>query len=147
MTNETDTLTFVVPLPENLGNARLHHMVKHRRKVGYWDTLDMLVPLTGRIGMSLPDPRRLYVPPAPVTPWPAGVVRVTYHIATKPMDADNAVSRFKWIGDWLTTRGYVSDDTRDALTWDGFPRQVKCKRNAVRVEVTLRRRQPNDVAA
>jgi Holliday junction resolvase RusA-like endonuclease len=101
------TLRFDLPLPKNLGNARLHWRAKHRAKKAYWAELDALV-LTRR----LPKP--------PSAPLPKATVTVHFRTYNR-MDRDNLVFRFKWVGDWLTTRGYIVDD--DTLDWAGMPTQ------------------------
>lgn len=140
-----ETLTFVVPMPANRANLRSPGAWrKHKReKDAYWDTLDTLQLLHGATSPS--QTRGMAVPPPPSRPWPAATVAVIY-FHTHEMDEDNAVARFKHVADWLTTRGYITDDNKRALQWAGFPRQVKCKRAEVRVEVTLTKRAQSDAA-
>lgn len=116
------TLRFEFPLPTNLGNARLHWRAKHRAKKAYWAELDALV-----LARRLPKP--------PASPLPRA--RIAAHLRTyNRMDADNRMFRMKWIGDWLTTRGYVVDDNPDALEWAGVPTQ-EINRADQGVELTL----------
>ena len=84
-------MRFDLPLLKNLGNARLHWRAKHRAKLAYWATLDALVTA-----------KRLPKPPA--APLPRARATVHFRVYNR-MDRDNLVFRFKWVGDWLTTRG------------------------------------------
>ena len=118
------TLTFRMPLPLNLANARLHHMVKHRAKVAYWRHLDLL-----QAGGILPPP--------PATPMPKAII--TAHL-TMPnaMDTANAMHRAdKWPVDWLVSRGYLAGDSRKQLTWGGIPTQRISRKNEPCLELTL----------
>jgi hypothetical protein len=36
-------ITLTVPMPPNIANRQMHHMVKHRVKVGYWALLDLML--------------------------------------------------------------------------------------------------------
>jgi hypothetical protein len=95
-------LVFEFPLPENLGNARLHWAAKNRRKLDYYDLLDTLVTVKQN-------------PRPPSQPWLKAVA--TMQMRTwRAMDEGNARSRTKWIDDWLETRGYIQNDRY--LTYD-----------------------------
>lgn len=116
-------LTFRLPLPPNLANARMHHMVKHRAKVAYWRHLDILQ--SGGI-----------LPPPPKEPMAKATITATLTLGNA-MDDDNAMSRTKWCQDWLKTRGYIVDDSRKHLKWGGIPKQRISRRNEPCLELTL----------
>ena len=117
-------LTLELPLPENLGNARMHWRVKLARKKAYWQTLNTLLA-----AKKLPKP-----PAEPITPALASVHFYVWNV----MDRGNAMARLKWIEDWLTAHGYIADDSPEHLDYAGFPEQTIDRRNQ-RVEVTVER--------
>lgn len=118
------TFRFRMPLPPNLANARMHHMVKHRAKVEYWRHLDLL--LAGGI-----------LPPPPAAPLKKATITATMTLHN-PMDDGNAANRAeKWPCDWLKTRGYIVDDSRKHLRWTGFPEQRITRKNAPCLEIVL----------
>lgn len=112
-----------LPMPPNLANARMHHMVKHRAKVAYWQHLDLL--LAGKV-----------IPPPPVPPLEKARLHVTMTLA-QPMDDDNATARIKWAQDWLVRRGYVAGDSRRHLRLANFPVQRISRKNEPCLELTL----------
>jgi len=115
-------MRFVLPLPLNLANSRLHYMIKHRAKKRYWEALDML-----QLTRQIPAP-----PSEPIQRATIGHLWVLHGVL---MDEDNAYSRFKWIGDWLVTRGYLADDKPENVTLEK-PVQVVDRKHK-RVEVTI----------
>lgn len=117
------TLIFTVPMPLNLANSRMHHMVRHKAKVAYWERLDLMV--AGEI-----------LPARPKVPWPKVCVtsRMTLGAA---MDDDNAMARHKWVLDWLVKRKYVVDDKRKCLTWGGIPEQHVSRKNEPSITLTV----------
>ncbi len=101
-------LRFVVPMPENIANARMHWRTKNTARKHYLAALDQLQAL----GL-LPKP--------PVVPF--GRSRIASDMILKQrMDQDNAVARHKWLLDWLQSRGYVQNDR--LLEWAAFPAQT-----------------------
>lgn len=117
------TLTLVVPMPLNLANSRMHWRKRHREKVAYWDTLDMM-----RVLKHLPPPPKR----------PLSKARITSHMVLgAPMDQDNAMSRHKWVCDWLQERGYIADDRAKCLTWTGFPEQRVSRKEPASITITL----------
>lgn len=90
------SLVFELPLPENLGNSRLHWRRKHAAKKAYWALLDTLV-----MAKELPRPPRV-----PYLKCEAEIQMRTW----RRMDLDNAHSRVKWLNDFLQSRGYIADD-------------------------------------
>jgi hypothetical protein len=53
------------------------------------------------------------------------------------MDDGNAMNRHKWIEDWLTTRGYIVDDRKKNLEWEGFPEQIVKRDGNYSITLTL----------
>lgn len=105
-------LRFVVPMPANLANARMHWAKKDKARKAYFAALDELQ------GANL-------LPAPPVVPF--AKARITSNmILRQRMDQDNAVARHKWLLDWLQTRGYVQNDR--LVEWVGFPTQVISRR-------------------
>jgi len=118
-----DALTITFPMPLNLANARLHWRVKHNAKVAYWETLD-----------NLQTVKRIPAPPK--TPWTK--VRVaSVMVVGAAMDDGNAMNRHKWVEDWLVTRGYLVDDSKKHLTWDGVPTQRISRKEPASITLTL----------
>ena len=89
-------MKFDLPLPANLGNARMHWAAKNRAKKYYWAALDYMVNLG-----QLPKPPR-----TPYRQAHAWIQLRTWRL----MDRDNGHARIKWVLDWLQTRGYVMND-------------------------------------
>ena len=117
-------LRFVIPMPENLANARMHWTAKHRARKAYFAKLDELQ----MYGM-LPAPPR--------TPFPKATISAVMHLGAA-MDEGNAMHRAeKWPCDWLKTRGYIVDDNRKCLRWDGLPQQIVKRRAEYFLELTL----------
>jgi len=162
---EPAALVFVVPMPPNLANGRMHYMQKHRIKVGYWALLDMMhlgacdapaINAFYRLGRRAAS-RSLgaeieraclfasaYVgakvarrdPNLVAQRWPRAAIRSVMYVGAKN-DAGNAMNRHKWVEDWLVTRGFLVDDNPDALRWDGLPEQVVKRDGNYRIELTL----------
>lgn len=115
------TITLCLPMPENLGNSRMHWRVKHNAKVAYFDTLD-----TMQAAKLLPAP--------PATPMASARIASVMYLGAK-MDADNAMARHKWTLDWLQGAGYIRNDRE--LVWSGVPEQVVKRDGNYRIELTL----------
>lgn len=121
----SDIFTFNFPMPPNLGNARMHWAVKHKKKTAFWQMADLLVA-----GGVFPKP--------PKKPW--GKAKITASCVVGAInDTDNLMARMKWIGDFLTTRGYIVDDKPKHLEWSGMPTQRVSRKNLPEVLVTLER--------
>lgn len=118
-------LRFVVPMPENLANtSQRGWRGLHARKVKYFDALDAL-----QAAGQLPKP--------PVRPFAKAKIRATMFLGGA-MDDGNAMHRCeKWPCDWLKTRGYIVDDRRSCLTWEGLPSQVVKRDGRYRIEFQL----------
>jgi hypothetical protein len=116
-------ITLTVPMPLNLANSRMNWRKRHREKVAYWLTLDTMQWL-GR----LPDP--------PVKPLAKARIS-SRMVLGAAMDQDNAMSRHKWVCDWLSERGYIADDRAKCLTWTGFPEQHITRKEPASITITL----------
>jgi hypothetical protein len=86
---------FLLPLPENLANARLHWRAKDEARQAYFAACDALQA-------------RGDVPAPPPVAFPKVRVGVEM-IVGGAMDEDNSVARTKWCWDWLKTRGYIAN--------------------------------------
>lgn len=103
-------VTLVLPLPPNLANSRMHWRVKENARRKYASECDWRSTLPG-------------FPRPPKEPWTGATVRA---VLTMPaaMDDDNAMARCKWALDWCVRWGYLLDDKRKVLRWEGLPDQV-----------------------
>lgn len=116
-------LTLTLPMPPNLGNARMHWRVRHKAKHDYWERLELLYQ-------------------ARKVPWPEAVppekasIKVRMFLGAQ-MDHDNAMARLKFLIDWLVMSHYIVDDSPKALEWESFPEQIIKRDGNYRVEVTL----------
>jgi len=93
---------FAFPLPENMGNHRVHWATKHRRRKAYLESLDTRSLLK-------------WNPRPPSKPWEKAHAEVEVR-TYRQMDQDNATARVKWCLDWLVSRGYLVDDKPKHLT-------------------------------
>lgn len=116
-------LRFVVPMPPNIANARLHWRAKNRKRTEFFDRCDWLMA-----AKILPAP--------PEKPFRRVAVEAVLHLGAA-MDHDNAFSRLKWPMDWLVRRGYLVDDRASNVRWDGMPQQVVKRNQDYRIELTL----------
>ncbi len=122
-------LFLALPLPPNIANGRMHWRVKLNAKKAYWETLDMMRTLR-------------QIPRPPAKPPARARITVTLYLYSA-MDDDNAMSRFKYAGDWLVGNGYLPGDSRKELTWAGLPDQHIDRKNQ-RMEITITPEAPND---
>jgi hypothetical protein len=126
-------MRIVVPMPPNIGNgSHGHWRTRHREKVAYWETLDMLAMMAERESLRAP----FRIPRAPAQPLARATISSTMYLGG-PMDDSNAMRRHKWVEDWLVTRGYLADDRKKCLTWTGFPQQVVKRGQDYRIELQL----------
>ena len=117
------TLVLTVPMPLNVANSRMHWRKKYREMLAYCSTLDNMV-----LTKALPAP--------PHTPL--AKARITSSMVLgAAMDQDNAMSRHKFICDWLVSRGYIADDRAKCLTWGGFPEQRITRKEPHTITITL----------
>lgn len=120
---QSKPLYFVVPMPPNLANARLHWRAKDRKRTEFFASCDWLQATK-------------MVPAPPAKPVERATLRVVMHLGAA-MDTDNAMARTKWAIDWLTSRRYIVDDRQSVLEWEGFPIQVVKRDGNYRIELTL----------
>ena len=119
----TKPLTFVLPLPPNLGNSSMHWAVKARQKKAYLEECD-----------GLQNIRRVPLPPR--DPFAKATVSATMYVG-KLHDHENAKFRaYKWPCDWLKTRGYMLDDNPKVCTMLA-PEQVVKQGQDYRLVLTL----------
>lgn len=128
-----NAITLTVPMPANLANSRMHHMVKHRAKTGYWDSLDILrqLYLSHSIAKSCP----YAIPMQPDVPLSPVRLDATMYLGAR-MDDDNALGRLKWVADWLKTRKYIKDDKRPHCRFT-IPEQIIKRDGNYRIDITL----------
>lgn len=117
----------VMPLPPSLtnsgkGRSRHWRSLRHE-KHQYWDALDIRQALK-------------IIPPPPAEPIEHAEASATFYLWNL-MDDDGAMARLKWPLDWLVKRGYLVDDSRKHLTWDGLPEQFIDRKNQ-RIVLTLK---------
>ena len=110
----SEPLVFVLPLPMNIGNSRTHWAVKDKARRDYWHALDI-----GVLTKRLPRP--------PARPWSRVLLDAEMH-HTHDTDKDNREARLKFPLDWLTSRGYIVDDSDAHLERTGFVRPVACRK-------------------
>ena len=98
----------------------------YRSKKDYWAQLDALATLK-------------LIPRPPAEPFGPSTISAHFLMRGKHMDHDNAMSRMKWVQDYLVTRGYLADDTPNYLHWKGLPTQGSTKGTglAPSLELTL----------
>lgn len=115
-------ICLVLPLPANLGNARMHWRKKNRMKKDYYLTLDLLLAA-----------KKIRKPPRKV--WDQATITVEMYVWSL-MDLDNAFARLKWPLDWLSIQGYIADDRIRNLKYSAFPTQEVDRKNQ-RLVLTL----------
>ena len=115
-------MNLTLPLPINLGNARMHWAEKNRKKKAYWEGLNVRLAL-GKIEK----------PPAK----PMECVAITFHwYVWNLMDPDNARARAKWILDWLKGLGYIVDDKGANIDYRADHQTIDRKEPRVELEIT-----------
>lgn len=122
-TAQCTALVFVLPMPENLANSRMHWRAKLSKRQRYETLLTNLL-------------HARHLPGVPVLPFE----RVTVYAQLRlwsGMDEDNAVARCKWPLDWIVKAGYVEDDRRKHLRWGAFPEQVVTRKLPPQLTLTL----------
>lgn len=135
-TDGVDRLLFVVPLPPNMANSRMHWRTKERFRADYFARLDFMYAAR-------------MLPRVPVTgTWASATVRADLHMPNA-MDEDNSVARCKWPLDWIVRKGYLQDDNRKALKWESFPAQTltRVKAEPQVIHLTLTRGVESDTSA
>lgn len=128
-------MVFRLPMPPNLGNARMHWRVKLNAKHGYMRELEAIATAI-RHGARLPAGMDYHIPPAPYAPWEKASIEA-HMVLGGHMDDDNAMARVKWPLDWLRHRGYIQDDRRKHLRWAGLPEQEVTRKSPPLLTLTL----------
>lgn len=120
-------MILTVPMPANLANVAArksrHWRTTYREKLQYWMQLDDLQ----RIGVIPPPPQEAYAL--------SSISSVMF--LGGAMDDDNAMARHKPLLDWLKTRGYIQDDRKKNLVWEGLPQQIVKRDGNYRIMLTL----------
>jgi hypothetical protein len=114
-------MTFVLPVPPDVGNARGHWRGREAAKRAYWMRCAACCP-----------PRKF---PKPDKPWPRVRVQADLYLWNE-MDEDNAMARLKLAVDWLVVSGYIENDRRKNIEWVGLPSQ-EINRKFQRLELTV----------
>lgn len=136
-----DSIRMTLPLPPSLTNSgkgrSRHWRALEKEKDAYWQRLDLVLYMTGRLprGQSMP-PAMFQVPSPPHDPIERAEASGVLYL-WNPMDDGNALARLKWLEDWLVRRGYLRNDSRKHLRWAALPEQVIDRANP-RVELTVR---------
>lgn len=117
-------IILTAPMPDNINSnkGRTHWRARDRLRKEYFMRLDDLQGC----GLIRPPDRIL----RRVT------IRSVMYLGNY-MDDDNAVARHKPLLDWLKTRGYIVDDNRKYLRWEGFPEQIVRRNGEYRIELTI----------
>lgn len=120
----TATLTLTLPLPpRRQGNADRHWRYRHQNKKRYLEQCDTLQLLKR-------------IPPPPLHPF--AFCDVTAVIIVRRLnDTDNLFSRLKWAQDFLTSRGYIADDSARRFRWLTLPEQIVSHTESPSVTFTL----------
>lgn len=129
-------MRFVVPMPVNFTNPRSrksrHWRQAHRDKMALWTVLDV-IQSCGRLQLASIVGR---IPRPPREPFARVSMRSTMYLGGA-MDDDNALARHKPLLDWLKTRGYLADDRKKNIVWQGLPEQVVKRDGNYRIELEL----------
>lgn len=122
-----ESITLTVPMPASVTNVKArasrHWRAAYAQKLAYWQALDAMLVLGT-------------VEPPPLHPLARAHIRSVMYLGGA-MDDDNALARHKPLLDWLKTRGYVTDDRRKNLVWEGLPEQVIKRDGNYRIVLTL----------
>ena len=103
-------MSFTVPLPPHVGNARGHWRTQKNARDLYWTGLDK------RVQAKL-------IPSPPAVPLNRIKAHATFYLGNL-MDDDNCMARCKHFVDWLRSRGYIANDSRRNIVWAGLPEQI-----------------------
>ncbi|AHG92146.1 hypothetical protein J421_4678 (plasmid) [Gemmatirosa kalamazoonensis] len=130
----TAPLELVVPVPPIVAN-RAHGSSRHwsaidRERRTYLEQLDTLA----MIGHAPPAPWR--VPDPPATPMRRALL-TSAMVLGGAGDDDGAVSRHKWLIDWLVARCYLASDRRTCVRWGAFPTQRVTRKEPASIRLTL----------
>lgn len=118
-------IRLVFPLPPNRNRG-------NRAGSWAWASAKKKWQKAADLRAALPD-----FPPPPTTPY-ARVRLAAVLVMPAAMDDDNAFYRAsKCPCDWLVSRGYLVDDSRKYVRWDGLPDQIISRSESPRVELTI----------
>lgn len=118
-------MILTVPMPPVMTNRRSsnHWRAIYTKKQEYWERLDVLQDS----GVLPPPPSNAYAL--------ASLSSVMF--LGGAMDDDNAMARHKPLLDWLKTRGYIQDDRKKNLVWEGLPQQIVKRDGNYRIMLVL----------
>lgn len=120
-------MILTVPMPYNATNSGAgrsrHWRFAYQEKLRYW--------------MSLDDLQNTGILPAPPAQAYALASISSVMFLGGAMDDDNAMARHKPLLDWLKTRGYIQDDRKKNLVWEGLPQQIVKRDGNYRIMLTL----------
>ena len=111
-------MKLILPLPLNLGNARLHWAEKNRKMNAYFDLCLATVKVK-----------------RPEWPLPRADISATLYVWNLMDEGDNMRTRLKWPLDFLVQRGYIEDDSPRTLTWGPVSQAIDRKRPRVEIEL------------
>lgn len=117
-----ESITLILPLPPNLGNARMHWRTKNTAKHKYWELLDhlWLVGMIPRAESTMQKSR----------------IEAQFVVGSR-MDTDNSFARLKWALDWLKSADYITDDSPKHLEWVSIPTQEITRKKPYSLTLTL----------
>lgn len=119
-------IELTVPMPPSITNASgasRHWRSVYQKKMEYWDQLDLRLAYKA-------------IPKPPETPIMKAHIRSIMYLGGA-MDDDNAMARHKPLLDWLKHKGYIADDRRKNLTWEGLPEQIVKRDGNYRITLVL----------
>ena len=111
-------MKLTLPLPLNLGNARLHHYEKNRKMNAYYD----LCLATVRVKR-------------PTFPLLRANISATLYVWNLMDEGDNMRFRLKWPLDWLVQRGFIEDDSPRTLVWGTVTQEIDRRRPRIEIEL------------
>jgi hypothetical protein len=115
-------IELTLPLPPNIGNARMHWRTKLNAKKR-WNRAASFLWHIGKLPDSFAAPNK---------------VRITAHLVVGgKMDIDNIFARLKWPIDFLKDFDYIVNDDPEHLEWGAMPTQEVSRKKAYTVTFTI----------
>ena len=111
-------MNLTLPLPLNLGNARLHWAEKNRKMNAYFDLCLVTVKVK-----------------RPTVPLPRADISATLYVWNLMDEGDNMRTRLKWPLDFLVQRGFIADDSPRTLTWGEVSQEIDRRRPRIEIEL------------
>ena len=111
-------MKLTLPLPLNLGNARLHWAEKNRKMNAYFD-LCLVTVKTKR----------------PTVPLPRADISATLYVWNLMDEGDNMRFRLKWPLDFLVQRGFIENDSTKVLVWGTVTQEIDRRRPRIEIEL------------